>query len=137
MANVAWGAKNQLKDAVQFVYWSVTFSDAGIATGVNVGTIPASSVITDSWAKVTAAFNAGTTNVLQVGKTGTLGAFMGTADINEASATAQRAVTALGTVGTSDVGVLVSYTQTGTAATTGAAHGVLSYINTAGTEGTP
>ena len=137
MANQEWQAAQSAKGRVQYIYGSVTYSTAAIATGVEIGTIPANSVITDCWAKVTTTFNAGTTNVLQVGKSGTLGAYMGTGDINEASATAQRAVTGLGDVGASDVPVLVSYTQTGTAASQGAAIFVISYVNTAGSEGTP
>lgn len=114
---------------VRYVTGSVAFNTPGVATGVSIGTIPANSIVSDIVVIVTAVFNAATTNVLQVGRLGTLGAFAGTADVNEASATAQRVTTGLGNVGATDVDVLVSYTQTGTAATTGAATVVITFIN--------
>lgn len=114
---------------VRFITGSVAFNTPNVATGVSIGSIPAGSFITDILVHVTAVFNAATTNVLQVGRLGTLGAYAGTADVNEASATVQRVTTGLGPVGASDVDVLVSYTQSGTAATTGAATVYIMFAN--------
>jgi hypothetical protein len=49
----------------------VNFNDAGVSTGVLVGTIPAGSIITAVIVQIATVFNAATTNVLTVGTTGT------------------------------------------------------------------
>ena len=118
------------KALVQYIQGSVAFDTATVATGVSIGTLPANAYILDIIVKVDTVFNAATTNVLQVGKTGTLGAYAGTGDVNEASATAQRVTTGIGSIGATAVPVLVSYTQTGGAATTGAATVTIAYTNT-------
>lgn len=118
------------KALVQFIQGTIAYNTSGAATGVSMGTLPANSYIIDIVVKVDTAFNAGTTNVLKVGKTGTLGAYADTSHVDETSATAQRVTAGIGTVGTSAVDVLISYAQTGTAATTGAATVTIAYINT-------
>ena len=118
------------KALVQFIQGTIAYNTAGAATGVAMGTLPANSYIIDIVVKVTTAFNAGTTNVLKVGKTGTLGAYVDTADVDETSATAQRVTTGIGSIGSTAVPVLISYAETGTAASTGAATVTIAYINT-------
>lgn len=118
------------KALVQFIQGTIAYNTSGAATGVSMGTLPANSYIIDIVVKVDTAFNAGSTNVLKVGKTGTLGAYVDTSHVDETSATAQRVTAGIGTVGTSAVDVLISYAQTGTAATTGAATVTIAYINT-------
>ena len=118
------------KALVQFIQGTIAFDTSGAATGVAMGTLPANSYILDIMVKVDTVFNAGSTNVLTVGKTGTLNAFVAAADVNEASATAQRVTTGIGSIGSTAVPVLIAYAQTGGAATTGAATVTIAYVNT-------
>lgn len=118
------------KALVRFIQGSIAFDTADAATGVAMGTLPANSYIVDIVVDVTTAFNAGSTNVLTVGKTGTLDAYAAAGDVDETSATAQRVTTGIGTIGSTAVPVLIAYAQTGDAATTGAATVTITYINT-------
>ena len=56
---------------VHYVRFDVTYSDAGIATGVSKQTLPAGAIIIGTDVLVATAFNAQTTNVLTVGTNGT------------------------------------------------------------------
>ena len=93
-----------------------------IATGVKIGTVPANYFLVEALADVQTVFNAGTTNVLTVGGEDDSGYddIFAAGDINEASATCQRAPAAsCGILDDEDADVYVKYTQSGTAATTG------------------
>lgn len=124
---------------------TVNFNDANIATGVKIGAIPAGAFITSVKCYVTTAFNAGTTNNLLIGSTATGGQFLAsgvTAGTNCVAATTGiqnitaaaglgLAVTALSNTPTGNTGawdLFVSYTQTGTAATTGQVTYVIEYV---------
>jgi hypothetical protein len=116
-----------------YLRFPVTFNEANIATGVVKGTLPAGSQILDIGVNITTAFNAGTTNVLVLGSTA------GGTNI------ATNAETVPGTLGfkrcttgcalsplaaplSADTDVFAQYTQTGAAATAGAATIVIAYI---------
>jgi hypothetical protein len=112
---------------------TVNYATTNVATGVEIGTIPAGSFVTAVHVHVTTAFNAATTNVLEVGTaadpdgfatstqtaSGTIGAKL---NIGTSSPAAQ-----LGDFLTADTPVVVKYTQTGTAATAGVAQVVVSF----------
>lgn len=108
----------------------VNFNDAGIATGVLVGTLPLGAMLISAVARVVTAFNAVTTNVLTVGTNSTAyDNIFAAADITEATpgGYVAPAVTALATSYAADTDVYAKYTQTGTAATTGAADILIEY----------
>ena len=106
----------------------ILFSD----TAQDVVDLPAGAVVTRVWAEVLTAFNAGTTNVLELGITGTQGKYLAAADITEATPgiypTAGKGPFArLAAAET----VRAFFTQTGTAATTGRARVYIEYVRTA------
>lgn len=115
-----------------YITAQVAFNTTGIATGIVIGTLPATAIITRWVVHIMTAFNAGTTNVLEVG--------MNSATFNDIAATASTvsgtlgaksgdvaAVTARGRLA-ADTPVRAIYTQTGGAATTGAAEIAVFYI---------
>lgn len=115
-----------------YITAQVAYNTNGITTGVVIGTLPQNAIITRWVVHVTTAFNAATTNVLEVG--------MNASSYNDIAATAS---TVAGTAGAksgdvaastargrlaADTPVRAIYTQTGTAATTGAAEIVVFYV---------
>ncbi len=107
------------------IYFPVTYNTTGISSGIRLAKIRASAtapVLLEFFAEVVTVFNAVTTNVLTVGSDTTATQFLGAADITEgtigfypaANATVKKRIVA-------DTDIYVKYTQTGTAATTGAA----------------
>lgn len=117
-----------LYDRPVVVAADIAFNTAGAAAGIALGTIPAGSVVTRAWFEVLTAFNAATTNVITVGYTGNLSAYLGAADVTEGTP----GVTPAGGKGpfaaeTADRDLVVAYTQTGTAATTGTGRAYVEY----------
>jgi hypothetical protein len=108
---------------------TVAFNTPGIAGGVLLGTIPTGAIILGTYVRVETGFNAATTNVLTVGVLGDPGLdnVVAGADVTEGSAGSVRIVGPLNPVA-ADTDILVSYTQSGTAATAGLAHIVLEYV---------
>lgn len=113
--------------AIHYVAATVTFTDNG--TAKTLGAIPSGAVVLRAYAVVTTAFNAGTTNTINIG----------TASDADGFATA----IALGTVGvigadefattndaaaTADTDITATVVLSGTAATTGSAHVVVEYL---------
>lgn len=93
----------------------------GTATTV-VGELPANAVIDYAILSVGTAFNAGTNNYLEVGKTGALAGLLPQGTNGMATATtAILANFVTGSIGSSAYEVIATYTQTGTAASAGAA----------------
>lgn len=101
-----------------FYAGSVAFDTTGIGTGVAIFEAPADMIITQVCVDVTAAFNAGTTNVLTVGTNSDVDNICGSSDISESLGTSAKAVFAKLAKGDK---VKVKYTFTGTAASAGAA----------------
>ncbi len=93
--------------------------------------IPANSQIVDIKVFVTTAFDAGTTNTLDIGIVGDSDLYVDNAAVGTAG-DAALGVTALvnewSDIGTTDVKLAAKYIQTGTAATAGAARIVVSYV---------
>jgi len=99
-------------------------------TAVSIGTLPANAQIIDINIDTTTAFNAGTTNTVTVGKTGSAAAFVTATDVGTAgreSVATTGVYSAWATVGTSDIDATVTFAQTGTAATAGAARVTIVY----------
>lgn len=113
---------------VHYLRKTVNFNDAGIASGVYMGTLPAGAQIVDTVVNVVTAFNAVSTNVLTVGTNSTsYDNIVGSGGVDESSATGQRVTTGLSLEFASDADVYVKYTQSGTAANAGQAVIVVAY----------
>lgn len=111
---------------------NIAYNTPGVAAGVAVGTLPAGAVLDKTSVYATTAFNATTTNTVSVGTTPT-----GTNYINATSVTAAARVDTVVPIAVAgplaaDTIIYVSYAQTGTAATTGAATIVVTYTAAVG-----
>jgi len=122
------------KNALQLVHYlrfAVNYNDVGIAAGVNKQMLPAGAVIIGTDAHVVQAFNAATTNVLTVGLAGVADNIIAAGDVAENAVGLTQNIkptgTALGPLA-ADSQVKVTYTQTGTAATTGRAIVIVKYV---------
>lgn len=109
---------------------AVAHNTTGIASGISMGWLPAGAQILRTGVHVTQVFNAATTNVLTVGTAADSGLdnIVAAGDINEAAVAFTSVTTGATVVLAADTEIKVSYTQTGTAATTGAAIIVLEYV---------
>lgn len=109
---------------------NVVFGDDGTTT--TVATVPANSQIFQITVDVTTAFNAATTNTFDIGDGTTADQFADALDVSSAArllATSDVSqIPNLIDIGTSDVNVVVTYNQTGTAATAGAATVTVLYL---------
>ena len=106
---------------------TIAYTDS---TAVTIATIPANSQIVDINIDVTTAFNAGTTNTVTVGKTGSAAAFVTSTSVGtagRASVATTGVYSAWADTGSSDVSATVTFAQTGTAATAGAARVTIVY----------
>jgi hypothetical protein len=75
---------------VHYIRFAVAYNDSGISSGVVKGTLPAAAQILDIVVNVTAAFNAGTTNVLTLGNTSTATQYIAAGDLDETATGAVR-----------------------------------------------
>jgi len=106
---------------------TIAFSNT---SAVSIGTLPANAQIIDINIDTTTAFNAGTTNTVTVGKTGSAAAFVTATDVGTVgreNVATTGVYSAWATVGTSDIDATVTFAQTGTAATAGAARVTIVY----------
>jgi hypothetical protein len=101
----------------------VNYNDAAIGTGVVFGTLPAGAMIVTQNVRVSTAFNAGTTNALNVGTTAG-----GTQLFTDAATAGARLPTIASLTFAADSDLFVQYAQTGTAATAGQADIVIGYV---------
>ena len=108
---------------VHFFRKRVNFNDNGIAAGVYFGTLPAGAVIVGLNVRVNTAFNAGTTNALNVGTTAG-----GTQIFTDAATAGARSPAIPNISFAADTDLFVQYAQTGGVATTGQADFVISYV---------
>lgn len=108
---------------------TVNFNDTGIASGVVFGTIPAGALILRSGGVVETAFNAATTNVLTIGLEDDSGFdnLSTSSTFTEGTPGGYSAIAGLAPL-SANKDVVVSFTQTGTPATTGKAHVFVEYI---------
>jgi hypothetical protein len=124
-------ARNDGSQNVHFIGKDITFATTGIGTAdtVKVGRIPAGSILMAAYVRITAAFNAATTNVLTVGQNaGSDNDIVAAGELNEGVTGTTVVLTGAALTFASDTDIYVRYTQTGTAATTGAASIVITYI---------
>lgn len=124
---------------IAYISKNVAFNTTGIATvqTVEVGHLPPGAVVTNALTVVTTAFNASTTNVLIVGTGASNNEFFDASTsgstVTEGTTGGYQSAVALGyTVGANGEVVYANYTQSGTAATTGAATIIISYASRIG-----
>ena len=123
-------AREPHPQSVGYLAKAITYATTGIGTAntVLLGVLPAGAMITDIVARVSAAFNAATTNVLIVGTAADDDAIIAAGDVTEGSIGSARVTTGLGTLYTADTPLYIKYSQTGTAATAGAATIAVTFI---------
>ena len=102
-----------------FYAGKIAFDTTGASTGVELCKLPEKAIITRAVAVVGTAFNAGTTNVLTIGTNDDCDNLMGSSDITEGTAGTYTKDTFVEAV--KGAKLKAKYTQTGTAATAGAA----------------
>jgi hypothetical protein len=100
----------------------VNFNDVGIAAGVFFGTLPAGAMLVQLNVRVNTAFNAGTTNALNVGTTAG-----GTQIFTDAATAGARTPAVPNLSFAVDTDLFVQYAQTGGAATAGQADIFIEY----------
>ena len=106
---------------------TIAYTDS---SAVTIGSVPANAQIINIHIDVTTAFNAGTTNTMTVGKSGSAAAFVASTSVGSAgraSVATTGVYSAWADVGTYDVPVTATFAQTGTAATAGAARVTVVY----------
>jgi hypothetical protein len=115
---------------LHFIRRSVSFDTPLISTDdtILVGVLPAGAVIYDAIVKVSTAFNAATTNYINVGIAGDDDGIVDQTDLDLPAAEWQSSRRGCDLTITSDTPVYVTYDQSGTAATTGAAEIIVAYI---------
>lgn len=108
----------------------VTFAADGTETVI--GTLPANSQIVEIYVDVSTAFDAGTTNTLDLGDGTTADKYADALDVSSAGRLrATSDVSQIGNlvdIGTSDVALTATFNQTGSAATAGTAQVTVLYV---------
>jgi hypothetical protein len=108
---------------VHYLRKRVNYNDSAIGTGVVMGTLPAGAMIVNLNVRASVAFNAGTTNALNVGT-----AAGGTQVFTDAATAGARSPTIPNLSFASDTDIYVQFAQTGTAASAGQADIVIAYV---------
>ena len=106
---------------------TIAYTDS---SAVTIGSIPANAQIVNIHIDVTTAFNAASSNNITVGKSGSAAAYVASTSVGSAgraSVATTGVYSAWADVGSSDVPVTATYSQTGTAATAGAARVTIVY----------
>lgn len=118
--------------AIHYLRADIAYNTPNIANGIEIGAVPAGAKIEQIKVFVDEAFNAGTTNVLVAGTTASGTNLIAASDVTEGTigvyTPADAAGQGRGLVFASDTTLYVSYTQTGTAASTGKAVVTVSYV---------
>lgn len=130
MGNYAVAPRYTVTQQVPYCRASVAYNTANIGTAgkVPLGTLPAGAIVTHALVKITAAFNAATTNVLTVGTAADDDALLTDADIDESVVQTTLTFAAAGYTVSVDTPLFIKYAQTGTAATAGAATIIIFFI---------
>lgn len=122
MGTSAVAPRYTVTQQVPYFRASVAYNTANIGTAgkVPLGTLPAGAIVTHAVVKVTAAFNAATTNVITVGTAAADSALLADGDIDETVVQTTVTFTAAGYSVSVDTPLFIKYAQTGTAASAGA-----------------
>jgi hypothetical protein len=115
-------------DVVQHITKKISYLD-GATGAVTVGKLPPKAVVTDVWAVVTTAFNAGSTNSIDIGTSGDTNGFATGISTTAAGRIAADEMAANDDVySTSESTIVATHVQTGTAATAGEGFVVVQYV---------
>ena len=121
-------ARDMGYDIVQHLTKKISYLD-GATGAVTVGVLPPKAIVTDVWAVVTTAFNAGSTNSVDIGTSGDTNGFAtGLSTTAAGRIAADEMATSNDLYSTSEVTVVATHVQTGTAATAGEGFVVVEYI---------
>ena len=128
---MAVGRQGADRQTVGFLRKTVNFNDTGIATGVLMGNMPVGAHVIQTSVHVRTVFNAATTNVLTVGtNSSAYDNLINAAAVTEGSLGFTVAAPNADIVyPTGDLGVYAKFTQSGTAATTGQADIVVTFVH--------
>lgn len=99
-----------------------------VAGKVPLGTLPAGAIVTDLLIRISEAFNAGTSNEITIGTADDDDSLLTSVDLDELEVDTTEAFVAKGYKVTVDTPLFIKYTQTGTAASAGAADIMLTFI---------
>lgn len=130
---MAQDARRYHQSLTHYLFREVAFNTSGIASSntVEVGTLPQGAQVLGTTVAITTTFNAGSTNVLVVGIDTDDDALVAAGGVDETAVGVTRVApaTLAGRVAASSNEVVYArYTQTGTAATQGAATIVVEYV---------
>jgi hypothetical protein len=121
-------ARDMGYDVVQHLTAPISYLD-GATAAVSVGKLPPKAIVTDVWAVVTTAFNAGSTNSVDIGTSGDTNGFAtGISTTAAGRIEADEMATSNDLYSTSESEIIVTHVQTGTAATAGEGFVVVEYI---------
>lgn len=124
-------ARQSHLQVVHYLRADVAYNTASSGTAVSMGMIPANAFVLSTDISIQTAFNAGTTNVLIVGTSGDDDALVAAGGVDETAVAATRVTpaTLAGRLSSSaDTEIFWKYTQSGTAASAGAATIVVAYV---------
>lgn len=123
-------ARQYEQQVLHFIRRTIAFNTTfvGTAATIKVGTLPAGAVIYDAIVKVNTAFNAATDNLINVGTAATADSIVDETDLDLTAVEWQSSRRGCDLTLASDTPVYVTYTQSGTAATTGEAEIIVAYI---------
>ena len=106
----------------------ITYATPGIASGVSLdGALPDGAHALAAYVNITEVFNATSSNVLVVGTSANDDAFVEAGDVDETALGMTQVLRGAGLV-SGDTQVFVKFTETGTAASTGAATVIVTYV---------
>lgn len=113
---------------VKYAVLAIAYNTAGLATGVTVATIPGGAVVLDVQARITTAWNSGTTAAISVGYGASLNEFISGKDAKDTGVVdgVSGAVPAI-LHADNDVAIKVKMAVAGTAATAGAGYVTVTY----------
>lgn len=130
MGTSAVAPRSNLTQQVNYFRAAVSYNTPLIGTDgkVPLGTLPDGAIVVGLMVKVTQAFNAATTNVLTVGTAASNATVLAASDVDETVIDTTAAFVGYGYQASGDTPLFIVYTQTGTAASAGAATIILEYV---------
>jgi len=122
-------ARNLGFQVTQYLRTPITFTNLGTVSIVNLGTLPAGSVVLRCGVVISTVFNWGTNNLLKIGTVAADTTFSGaTLSVAALGFTAGVPLAAAAMLPTADTLVIITSLATGTQATTGAGIAFLEYL---------
>lgn len=121
-------ARDMGYDVVQHLTAPISYLD-GLTGAVTVGVLPPKAIVTNVWAVVTTAFNAGSTNAINIGTSGDTDGFAsGISTTAAGRIAADDMATSNDLYSTSESTIVATHASTGTAASAGEGFVVVEYL---------